>query len=424
MNSYLMALFTFVWLSFFASCAHLRSTPYEASTPEGFEGVVASDETPSKKKVSLKASDLLVADNQSLEVPASLTSDQIQVDIATLVYALTTGYGGRNYVARSTFENAIHQLQSIDQSMTPSDFRDKIDAALWLIPDNHLKARLNGEHALARKAALAPIFIGRNAITDPTKTWEVRVDQVGKKRVLYISITAFPSHEDAVWNGFLEAVQKHLRDTDSMVLDLRGNGGGDDTFGYKLAELAFGGPFNHPIRRAYVSQTPETIALASNVYRLQALRLKKKAEPVPEYFEKLYQQQIEKFQLASSGRLPESTVVDEPTGHYKFNSKKGYSKTTFILIDHGCGSSCESTTDAFETNPWVKKVGVNTIGMIHFGDVGALLLPNSKIHVQISTKVNEYFDKRFIEKVGIKPHVEVPVGTDAYQFVKTMLLHR
>lgn len=408
MNSKLTTLSIFFWVFFFVSCSHLRSNPYE----------------PSGKKVLLTASDLLVPDNQSLDVPTALTSEQIQADVATLVYALNAGYGGRSYVASAIFESAIHQLQAISEPMNPAKFRDKIDDILWQIPDNHLNARLNGEHALARKAALAPVFVGMNAISDKRKAWEVRVDSVGKKRVLYISITSFPSHEDAVWNGFIAAAQKILQDSDAMVLDLRGNGGGDDTYGYKLAELFYGGPFNHPIRRGYISQTPETIALASNVYRLQALRLKKKGELVPEYFDRLYRKQIEKLHLASSGQSPVSTVIEEPFGKYKFDSKKGYSKPTFILIDHGCGSSCESTTDAFETNPWVKKVGVNTLGMIHFGDVGALLLPNSKIQVQISTKYNEYYDKRFIEKVGITPDVVVPVGEDAYQFVKTKLLHR
>ncbi len=36
------------------------------------------------------------------------------------------------------------------------------------------------------------------------------------------------------------------------------------------------------------------------------------------------------------------------------------------------------------------------------------MLPNSKIQIQIPTHYNEYFDKRFREKIGIKPDIEVP----------------
>jgi C-terminal processing protease CtpA/Prc len=261
------------------------------------------------------------------------------------------------------------------------------------------------------------VTAGQNAISDPKKVWEVRIDKIGNKKILYVSITSFPSSRDLAWNGFIESVKAHLRESSVMVIDLRGNGGGDDAKGYELAELAFGGKFDHPVNREYFSQTPETFIIAANGRRLQALYLKNQNASVPSYFAALHQEAMAKYQLAIEGKLPAEQVIFEEPKNHKFNPRTGYNKPIFILMDGGCGSSCESTIDAFETNPRVRKVGVHTIGMIHFGNVGALVLPNSKIHVQMATKYDEYFDKRFIERSGIKPNLEVPPGEDAYKFL-------
>jgi hypothetical protein len=63
--------------------------------------------------------------------------------------------------------------------------------------------------------------------------------------------------------------------------------------------------------------------------------------------------------------------------------------------------------------PNVKKVGTNTKGQVHFGNVGKLILRNSGIIVQLATSYNMYFDRRFIEKVGIAPDIYITDDQDA-----------
>ena len=74
-------------------------------------------------------------------------------------------------------------------------------------------------------------------------------------------------------------------------------------------------------------------------------------------------------------------------------------------MDQRCASSCESTIDAFEFYPQAKKVGENTAGFIHFGNVSPAILPNSKIMVQI----------------GIKPDIPLPEGTDALAHILKLI---
>jgi C-terminal processing protease CtpA/Prc len=82
------------------------------------------------------------------------------------------------------------------------------------------------------------------------------------------------------------------------------------------------------------------------------------------------------------------------------------------LQDKDCGSSGESTIDFFEYFPNVTKIGFNTVGMIHFGNVG---LPNSGLHIKMPTKANKYKDGRFIEFTGIEPDILLEDGQDAYE---------
>lgn len=385
--------------------------------------ITAACQTTKSRQLNLSAADILIQPNENLAIPSTLTSDQVQQDITYLLYVLNSGYGGRKYISPDAMKSALIKIEKIHGSITPTQFRDQIDDALLTIPDNHLKARLGGKHSTQRIEAFKPIDIGKNASHADKSAWDVRIDSFKSKRILYISITAFPSSEDTIWNGFIEKVKELLIQSDFAIIDLRGNGGGDDTFGYKLAEVFFGGMFDHPIRTQYISQTPETIALAVNSLRFQQLQLRIKNEPVPDYYAKLEKEQMNRFHLALNGQLATEMITVEPVGNFKFNPKTGYNKPAYILIDRGCASSCESTTDAFETNPMVKRVGINSLGMIHFGDIGALILPNSKIHVQVPTKHNEYFDKRFIEKTGIHPDIEVPIGEDAYNFIKFKIVN-
>ena len=61
------------------------------------------------------------------------------------------------------------------------------------------------------------------------------------------------------------------------------------------------------------------------------------------------------------------------------------------------------------------------MGMIHFGNIGIIVLPNSSIQINMPTKANKYKDGRFIEFTGIKPDIVLEDGQDAYQHVLGLL---
>ena len=100
----------------------------------------------------------------------------------------------------------------------------------------------------------------------------------------------------------------------------------------------------------------------------------------------------------------------------------GYKTPIYILMDRGCGSSCESSIHSFEYNPNVKKVGQNTYGSLHFGNIGLFYLPHSLLGINMATHANFFRDGRFIEKIGITPDIYVPDGQDVYDFLVKKIL--
>ena len=53
------------------------------------------------------------------------------------------------------------------------------------------------------------------------------------------------------------------------------------------------------------------------------------------------------------------------------------------------------------------------LGAVEFGDVGRVVLPNSKVSVSVSTMSVNFRDGRRVEKSGYAPDVRVSEGGDA-----------
>lgn len=227
----------------------------------------------------------------------------------------------------------------------------------------------------------------------------------------------------SAWNGFLDRVKSKISTTDLVIFDVRGNSGGDESTGYMLSAL-FHKEDNFknlltPYAKQVTSQTPETLTLKMNSAKI-GIRWDKEPK---NYYQKWLVESENALTQVIAGQRPEIREVHEKTidKSWRFN---GHKLPIYILMDSRCASSCESSIDAFEMNPYVKKVGTNTSGTLHFGNITSLFLKNSKLNIQIPTHANFYRDNRFIEKVDIKPDITLPVGTDAFTFLKENILKK
>jgi len=373
--------------------------------------------------------DLVVSEKASFEslvFPKSISASQVAEDIDFLIYALSNGYGGRKYVPQDSYAQAIKALEDISDISSVEEFHTKIDEALFLIPDNHLSAVYRGRTSKKRQNYDEENKLGRvgaNNISDASKIWETRIDQVQNKKVLYISFTRFRSDKKDVWGGLITSIKSKMKHANFIVIDLRGSLGGSDSISIEMAKVLYGRAFEHGIKNQYRSLAPETLALFINESTIPIINMKADGTKAPAQFFDELNESKERYNKALKGELPAEYIRTDKGGAVGNRSDPvtGYKKPIYILTDRVCKSACEFTAAAFEWHPTAKRVGENTEGTFHFSNAGLLVLPNSKFKIYIPTQYTEYYDRRFIERTGLAPDIKVPIGSDAYEVVKQLI---
>ena len=365
--------------------------------------------------------DIIISDKVSLTFPKSVTTSQAKEDIDFLIFLLSKAYSGKDHLPGNTFSEAIHALRKISGDTNLEQFHEQIDEALFIIPDNHLLSYYKGQDGKKRISMEKIGNVGKNNIKDPKRVWEVRNDSIANKKILYISLTRFPNPDSELWNGFLESVSSQLKNSESIVLDMRGNGGGYDNMGMRLTTLLFGHPYEHPIKRQIRFQSLESLALELNRNKLSMINLSASNEKIPTYLVDEFNRAEREYKRAQSGQIAEMFILTGKGGGSRSEPVTGFKKPIYILMDAECGSSCEFVVSGFQWHDYVKTVGENTNGTFHFSNTGLAILPNSKIRVNIPSQYSEYFDQRFIERVGFTPDIKVSGGEDAYEAVKKII---
>lgn len=366
------------------------------------------------KKVNYKDMELPESVKPGYQVPEQISKEQWETDKAILLLNLKKGYAGRFNLKKEILKTAYDEIEKIEGPILTQNLCEKISTIFSNIPDNHLRVYRKGKSCRQKKKKYN--LIGISLAKKRGKVWVVEKHKRKGKDILYISISGFPSHKDPVWKGFLEKIKKLHKSSDLIVFDMRNNGGGDDSTGYMLSaylhKIEDYTKIPTPYSKQITSQTPETQTL-----KINAAEVGLRFEKAPNNLLKEWKDESTNIlnQVLSGNTDDIKISEDDPLP--KGWSFSGYRTPIYILMDNGCGSSCESSIDAFEYNPHVTKVGRNTAGTLHFGNIASVYLKNSLLLIQTPTHANFYRDSRFIEKVGITPDVEVPIGTDAYEFM-------
>lgn len=164
-----------------------------------------------------------------------LDKQQLAYDIDQLLYTLTQVYSGSKFLPKGEMEVLIEDLKNINSPINLMNFCKQIATAFSKVSDNHIKADFEGKNCFDKPKKTKEI--GDNFYQEKNDTpWKVQIRNKNKKKILLIAITSFPQNNSPKWNGFLEAVKTKYKSSDVIIIDMRGNGGGDDTYGYKLAE--------------------------------------------------------------------------------------------------------------------------------------------------------------------------------------------
>ncbi len=369
-----------------------------------------------------KNNNFLLSDDFNLEPPENVSKKEIASDVNYFIHFLQNGYGGRKFIPQKDMNKALSELTELSNSATDLNVAElcrKIDEALLAINDAHLMARHNGKKCSSqREHVKEKINIGKNIYQSENPPWFKTDFLIRKKRVSIISISTLPKYEDEVWNGFLESVVD-AKKSNGIIIDLRGNGGGDDSMGLALADYLYGQDHPSNIDFQIKSKTPETQAMLYNNYQIRILKLKAKGNLIPDYLLKKRDEAKVNYDHAVVNKIEEEKVMS--TSGPSFNAKKGYNKPILILTDRDCASSCESIVEAFEGHPHAITIGTNTGGFCHFGNMGFVVLPSSKINIQMATDYWVYKDGRFVENIGYPPKIKLSDGQNAMDEAKKLM---
>lgn len=349
---------------------------------------------------------------------AALDGHAVATDLDLLTYALESGYAGRKFVGAPAWTEMSRRLEALrGKPTTVEAFCTAIGDALWQLPDAHLNAKRRSPAdgasircgALLRQANRTP-SVGKNYGADMNaKPWASDLLAVGHASFGVVSMKEMALADDPAWGSF-SAVTKGMMTADGLVIDLRGNGGGDDTRGIALARLLIDGPIRSPYLRTHERRTAESLTLQMNVYGTLE---RGSGGGLTPHVQERYDRFVKDRDAASRGGQAEWKVLAadaQPTTP----GPKAYGGKIAIIVDSGCASSCESTLEALREHPKAKVFGERTAGFIQFGETGMLALPNSGVSISIPAKYWEYPSGATYDKVGFEPDVAVSGGANAF----------
>ena len=239
-------------------------------------------------------------------------------------------------------------------------------------------------------------------------TWEIGTLKKGDEDILVISIPNLGCKNDyESWKDFIQTFDnvylpnKEKWDKGRIILDVRGNRGGEDK------------PIDHVAKRLYGNML--------NTYKFCEIKDTPRSNHI------LHQHGAFKTEnLIKDGLTPEDLVkrhhfsgenkiiFDNRDVYHPFNEEKGYQGKIDILIDRDVGSSAESAYTSFYHHKNVRYIGENTAGMQQYTQ-GTFATPWGG-NMRVGATKLAYWDKEGenIEVKGHKPDINCS-GSDAFE---------
>lgn len=238
--------------------------------------------------------------------------------------------------------------------------------------------------------------------------WSIGTMKRGNEDVLIVAIEHLGIKNDyESWKEFIETFDSvYLTDKEKwekgrIILDVRGNTGGEDKPIDHIAKRLYGNVIN-PYKRCEIKDTPLSNWLLHQHGAYRADNLAKAG--INE------QDLIQRRHFSGTNKI----LFDETHTYYPFHAEKGYKGKIDILLDRFVASAAESAYTSFYHHPNVRYIGENTAGMQQYTQ-GTFTAPwGGKMRVGV-TKVT-HWDKtgEDIEVIGHKPDVNCS-GRDAFE---------
>ena len=275
------------------------------------------------------------------------------------------------------------------------------------------------EKAWARKGAVG-LNYGVAHQKNKDVPWTINPIKFGDLEVPIISLFYFPDPKHLGWEGFQAQFEIALN-APVVIVDLRGNRGGDDTKAFEIAKRLIGDRFQTPQKLKKTRVTAAARAIFLNSVIAEIHRYKTSGKVIPSWLnleEKTRRENYFRAKLNLNADFETYHFPTLPISHQLVT----YSNPIIVLIDADCGSTGELLILALKGQHNVTVVGENSAGFLHFGNAGLFILPHSQIAVEMPTTYKIFRKTGWFEQAGISPDVSVPAGGEALEWAKSKVL--
>ncbi len=213
---------------------------------------------------------------------------------------------------------------------------------------------------------------------------------------LYLKLGVFNQREVNQVDSILIANKALLAKTPYLIIDLRGNGGGNTGTSDEMAKLIYTNPIVYPSwdyrsSREHIASKEKELKSqkdTTNLYHARAQRLLKAMKENP-------------GKLVTDGEDLQRTYDIDP---------KAYPQHIAFLIDKGCGSATEFFIYEGKQSKKVTTFGANSHGVMDYGLDQDLDLCDGTFSLAVPWGRNGWVREFRIDNVGFAPDVRIPAS--------------
>ena len=339
-----------------------------------------------------KTEDFVEGRNAKSKSPdTKLTADQVRHEVSVFARILINIYCGwpfHDEILKRKILNTLLDISNNAHDMTSAELLKQMRPAIEIIPDNHINLRMLGYDMSVRTTLRKPRpNVGKNIASGKKFHTEQRGD------VGIIAVLTLHRWTDDERNTFEEQWRTILPQSKILIIDLRGNGGGNSKPLSDMADYILGDE-NFPFaRKQYIRNNPDANAVKKIYEHVNGTKFNIKSTTDPIIYE----------DNGNDDTLP------------KFDATRaGFNGPIYVLIDGSVMSSGELICTLLHNHPKAKFVGANTRGGEVYGyNYAYILLPHSHMRFNVGCVYRELFTENF-ELNGYEPDIKCLDGTDAF----------
>ncbi|MCL2629811.1 MAG: S41 family peptidase [Alphaproteobacteria bacterium] len=339
-----------------------------------------------EKLLSLSdVSDVVVAgDGKVASGKKLLNSEEVKKEISIFSRILINGYCGwpfHSWFLKWSVLVKLNKLFKMNRNTSTEDLFENLGEILKKIPDMHIAVRFAGKRI--GRPERRHIDVGKNLAGDDN----YKIEKLGRLAVVAVrrqSGTLKWTHG----TEFFDAARQAIEDSDGVIIDVRGNGGGRSCPMDMLAKYLNGAvtPSN---KRSFVRGTPEGKIIRGKNFGGEGHN--------------------------NDDDLPNDPFVWTDYANKAYPKFQGIEKPVYILTDSISASAPEFFITKMSRHPYMTIVGENTNGCEIYGNVNYTVLPYSRIVFQVGM-VHRELEVGNIECKGYAPDIRVPEGEDAFDY--------